>query len=114
MTLIFYICTMSGGHFDYDQYRIENIASSIESQIERNGRKKTKNELDFRPDYYENYPDELYFHRYSDEVIDKFKEAVRILRIARTYAHRIDWLLSGDDCEETFLKRLDEELNKLK
>jgi hypothetical protein len=46
-------------------------------------------------------------------VIAKFKDAVNILNIAEVYAQRIDWLLSGDDSEESFLKRLDEDLNKL-
>jgi hypothetical protein len=29
------------------------------------------------------------------------------------YAHRVDWLVSGDDGEESFMKRFDEDLNKL-
>jgi hypothetical protein len=41
------------------------------------------------------------------------KEAVNVLRVAQIYAHRIDWLFSGDDGEESFLKRLDEDLEKL-
>jgi len=43
-------------------------------------------------------------------VIEKFKEAVEALKKAYTYAHRIDWLLSGDDVEESFLRKLKEEL----
>lgn len=45
-------------------------------------------------------------YKYPDEVIDKLKEAVKVLRMAEIYAHRIDWVLSGDDGEETFLRRL--------
>ena len=41
------------------------------------------------------------------------KEAVRALKIAQVYAQRVDWLLSGDDGEESFLSRLEEELKKL-
>ena len=41
------------------------------------------------------------------------KEAVNALRIAQEYAQRVDWLLSGDDGEETFLSRLQENLNKI-
>jgi len=108
---------MSGGHFDYDQYKIGYMAESIEHQIEKNGRKKTKEELKEEswrdPDWYEKYPEDLYHYKYPDEVIEKFKEAVRILKQAQVYAHRVDWLLSGDDGEETFLSRLKEDLNKL-
>jgi hypothetical protein len=41
------------------------------------------------------------------------KEAVKALKIAQVYAQRVDWLLSGDDGEESFLSRLDDELKKL-
>lgn len=107
---------MSGGHFDYDQYKIGYIADKIENQIERNGRPKTREELKeehWRGDeWYKKYPEDLNHHKYSDEVIERFKEAVELLRKAQVYAHRIDWLLSGDDGEESFLKRLNEELKK--
>jgi len=36
-----------------------------------------------------------------------------LLRKAEIYAQRIDWLVSGDDGNDTFLKRLEEDLNKL-
>lgn len=103
---------MSGGHFDYDQYRIENIAESIQSEIDKSGRKKTPEELDTWHDkeYYEKYPDELYFYRYSDATIEEFRKAIKYLRIGAIYAQRVDYLLSGDDGEETFHKRLEEDL----
>lgn len=41
------------------------------------------------------------------------KEAVKALRVAQVYAQRVDWLLSGDDGEESFLRRLEEELKKI-
>jgi hypothetical protein len=36
-----------------------------------------------------------------------------VLRKAAVYAQRVDWLLSGDDGEETFLERLKKDLDKL-
>ena len=36
------------------------------------------------------------------------------MRMAYIYAKRIDWMLSGDDSEESLAKRLDEELRALK
>ena len=110
---------MSGGAFAYDQYKIGYIADDIERVIKKNGRKKTAEELkeesswSYQPDWYEKYPDELYHYKYPDEVIEKFKEAVKILRAAETYAHRIDWLLSNDDGEDSFLRRLKEDLEAL-
>jgi hypothetical protein len=109
---------MSGGHFDYDQYKIGYMAESIEKLIEQNGREKTKEELkdeNWRdPEWYEKYPEDLCHYKYPDEVIEEFKKGVELLKQAEVYAHRIDWLVSGDDGEESFLKRLKEDLNKNK
>ena len=84
---------MSGGHFNYDQYRINNIAGEIEELIESNDSK----ELDsFGCQIGQGYP---------PEIIDRFKEAVVVLEKAAKMAHRIDWLVSCDDGEESFLRR---------
>ncbi len=108
---------MSGGHFDYKQQHINQIADDVEKLIERNGREKTREELKDEhwngPDWYERYPEDLYYYKYPDEVIEKFKESLTILRQAAVYAQRIDWLLSGDDGEESFLERLEKELSEL-
>ena len=108
---------MSGGYFDYKEWHIEQIADDVEKLIERNGREKTREELKDEhwhgDDWYEKYPEDLQYYKYPDEVIEKFKEGIAILRQAAVYAQRIDWLLSGDDGEESFLKRLKEELGQL-
>lgn len=92
---------MSGGHFNYDQYKIIDIAVEIDSLIKNNDSQET---------------DEWGYskgHGYSKETIDKFKDAVYHLRMAYVYACRVDWLVSGDDSEESFHERLKEELGKL-
>jgi hypothetical protein len=108
---------MSGGKFDYDQYKIGYIAESIEKEIRRSGKPKTREELKDESwhgsDWYEKYPEDLNHHKYPDEVIKQFKLAVRYLKMAQIYAHRVDWLLSGDDGEDSFLERLNEDINKL-
>ncbi len=108
---------MSGGHFDYQQYRIGYIIDKINDVIRNNGRKKTKEELKEEgwrdPEWYEKYPEDLHYYKYPDEVIKQFTTAVGLLQLAQIYAHRIDWLLSGDDGEETFLERLEEDLQNL-
>lgn len=90
---------MSGGHFNYDQYRIANIAEEIETIIERNDDTKL-NEWGDRIG-----------RGYDVDVIARFREAVHALSIAHIYAQRIDWLLSGDDGPEQFLKRLRDDLS---
>ena len=107
---------MSGGHFDYNQYRIDQIADEIEQLIEKSGREKTLEELKEEswrdPEWYEKYPEDKFHHKYPDEVIEKFKEGLGLLRKAAIYAHCIDYLICGDDGEETFLKRLNNDLEK--
>ena len=51
---------------------------------------------------------------FSPATIREFKKAIRLLRKAAVYAQRIDWLLSGDDGEDSFHECLEEELNALK
>ena len=108
---------MSGGTFEYNQYKIGYIADEMEEIVVKNGVEKTPEELKqdgWRdPDWYKKYPEDLFHYKYPDEVIEKMKEAVKVLKIAQVYAQRVDWLLSGDDGEESFLRRLDEDLDKL-
>ena len=63
--------------------------------------------------YFEKYPDEKYYYTYPEMVQEKMREAVKQLKIAAVYAQRVDWLLSGDDGEESFIKRLSDDLNNL-
>ena len=93
---------MSGGFFNYDQYHINCIADSVENVIQNNNSEKT------------NDWDEPYSYGLSDETIVVLKEALNTLRKAAAYAQRIDWLLSGDDGEDSFHKRLKEDFEGLK
>ena len=104
---------MSGGHFDYKQYQINEIADSIERELNRQGKEKPKDELYGDAEYFKKYPEEQYYYTYSEIVQEKMKEAVRQLKIAAIYAQRVDWFLSGDDGDESFIERLEEDLNAL-
>jgi hypothetical protein len=95
---------MSGGHFDYKQFEITRIADEIEQLIEINGKKRVGKLESW---------EEPYHYEYTPEIIQKFKEAVLSLRIAQVYAQRVDWLVSGDDGEESFMTRLTEDLKKI-
>jgi hypothetical protein len=100
---------MSGGHFDYKQYRINDIVNSIEEIISSNNLEiaegnKPKDDWGF---------DEQSYYEYPPHIIEEFKNAVKYLKIAQVYAQRVDWLVSGDDGEESFITRLAEDLKKL-
>jgi hypothetical protein len=104
---------MSGGTFEYNQYRIRDIADRVEREIYNSGREKTPSELkQEKRGYYDptHTPDPTHYE-YPEEVINEFKKAYALLRMAEIYAHRIDWLLAGDDGEETFLERLKDDLD---
>ena len=169
---------MSGGHFDYNQYHIEDIANKLQREIadieyaktvgiikkkevyaylidvnsgrkywpnwllEATNRRDSKDDVvDYLVKYYairsddgklyhyyvgikyevvvyegeiEEYADGKYHLEIEDaEVVEEFKKGLKILKTAAIYAQRIDWLLSGDDGEDSFKKRLKEELDEL-
>lgn len=92
---------MSGGHLDdYGYFRLHETINAIEDLILKNNSERTN-------DWGEK------IELYSNVTIDRFREAVDFLKRAYIYAHRIDWLESGDDSEEDFHTRLTEELIKL-
>ena len=89
---------MSGGHFQYKQYEIEHIADQVEQMI-----------LDNDSEELNEYGDQKGYH-YSKETMAEFRKAFIILRQAHIYVQRIDWLVSGDDGEDSFHRRLKNEL----
>ena len=98
---------MSGGHFDYKQHNIDDIANEIEQMLERQGKLIPKDDLYLDEEYLKKFPEERYYITYSKEIQEKMREGIKHLKISSIYAQRIDWYLSGDDGEETFLERLD-------
>lgn len=170
---------MSGGHFDYHQYHIEDIAEHLERDIadieyaRDIGKVKRKEicghllDMDGRKVYptwfmdrisryddreqlirslkrsgdiiekdgkiyvencngpglcevvvYENESEawadgNWHFDVEDSSVLDDMKKGLIALKVAAIYAQRIDWLLSGDDGEESFKRRLKEELDAL-
>ncbi len=80
---------MSGGHFDYLQFRIEDVAGDLKREIAD--------------------------HLTNDESIttERLKETVLTLEKAAIMLHRVDWLFSGDDGEESFNQRWEEDLAAL-
>jgi hypothetical protein len=97
---------MSGGFFDYNQYRIKQIAEDLDSLIEKNNFKCKDH-----PKCEESYNFCECGRNLPDDIIAEFKKASKALKVAYVYTQRIDWLLSGDDGNESFFKRLKSDLN---
>ena len=94
---------MSGGHFDYKQTHIREILESIQYRVRVNGQTVQ------RDDYFES---RQYTHEdLGPEVLAKFQQAIDTLSLAAIMAQRIDWLLSGDDGEEQFHARWNQEIS---
>jgi hypothetical protein len=93
---------MSGGFFDYNQYRIGQIADDIGQEIYHNDSVETDEYGSQRG------------NNFSKETIAEFKKGVELLKMAQIYAHRCDYLFSGDDGEESFHERLKKDLEELK
>ena len=83
---------MSGGHFDYEQYRITQVADDVSQVIRKYGK-----------DFF-----------FSSETISKMGETEHCLRRASEMLQRVDWFISGDDGEDTFHERWEEEVRKCK
>ena len=93
---------MSGGFFDHSQYTLNQIVTDIEDEIYYNDSEEF------------NEYNEKRGNGFSEDTMQEFKLAVWYLKQALVYTQRIDWLLSGDDGEETFHERLKKDLEKLK
>jgi hypothetical protein len=89
---------MSGGTFGYSQYSIKEIYETIELHLEVQGKET---------EYGGEHP------IYEQQVLKHLQDAIECLKKAYVYAHRVDWFLAGDDGNENFIKRLNEELNEL-
>ena len=93
---------MSGGRFQYNQWKIQMIADEIEQLI-------IDNDSDEKNEY-----GETKGYHFTEDTIAQFKSALSLLKVSYVYAQRIDWLVSGDDGEDSFHRRLQEDLEKLK
>ena len=89
---------MSGGHWDYIQYKLEDIADEIERIVQEND----SNEVN-------EWGDRI-GKNYKEETLYEFMLGVTFILTAATYIRRIDYLLSGDDGEDGFHARLNEDM----
>lgn len=86
---------MSGGYFEYQQYHIQDIIEKLE---------ETKVKIENDEEY----------HQYDrkEELLQEISNGIDYLSLAQIYTQRLDWLFSGDDGEDSFFERLEEEFDK--
>lgn len=85
---------MSGGHFDYKQHCISDIIEQLEYEIKRNNMKGVNE-----------FGDPISYGL-SQQTINFFKTTIKKLKEVYEDVYKIDYLLSGDDSEDTFLHNL--------
>ena len=83
---------MSGGHFYYNQYRINDAVERLEKDLSD-------------PESYANSMDQ--------DIRESLTLCLLRLKEASIRLHRADWLLSGDDGEESYRKRLAADLEAM-
>lgn len=93
---------MSGGYFNYKQYEFDNIADNIE-QVIKDWEDKKKSR----------WSDDPKWDFKDPSTILELHNAVNIIRTAKIYAQRVDWLLSDDDGEKEFHQRLKEDIKNM-
>jgi len=102
---------MSGGAFEYSQYKIRDIHEHIQQELDKQGQEK-QIEV-WQKEYFEKYPEARFEEVYREDVQQIFKDGIEALKKAEIYAQRIDWFLSGDDGEDSLVSRLKSDLEKL-
>ena len=85
---------MGGGYFEYQQYHLQDIVDKL---------REIKVKIEKDEEYYE-------FDR-KQELLREILNGLDYLNLAGIYTQRLDWLFSGDDGEDSFFERLEEELD---
>lgn len=100
---------MSGGTFNYKQYVLDEIICTIENAIEENGKPIPYEQLDYfdrqtlSKKEYEANP--RLRHEYSQEVLNRFRHGLEIVKSAAVFIDNLDYFMACDIGEETFLRR---------
>ena len=95
---------MSGGAFDYDEHRISNVAEEIERHVLRDFRRTQKHWQTGRDEEVDEIECDTPEHR--EAIVAEAKKLVDDLRAIYERCKNLDYLLSGDDGPETFVRRL--------
>lgn len=102
---------MSGGHFDYNQFHIRQIADQIQYELDKQGKPKIHQENVFTADNIISHGQQKYYEVHPKQVQQKMQQAIELLNKAHAYVKNIDYYLSGDHGTKNFLSSLAKDLN---
>ena len=86
---------MSGGHYDYNQYYIWDIAETIVKDLANNSQE------------YEDEEENEYARHMPSDVVARMTELKNKLEQVAKLVKEADWLYSGDTSEEYFCEQYD-------
>lgn len=90
---------MSGGHYNYGYFHIQELADEIEKSFINDGKKKGWNDEEYD---YLNDADE---HQ-RGYILQEAKDLIKDLRNVATRAKELEWFMSGDTGVKSYLARL--------
>lgn len=93
---------MSGGHFNGAQSHMLMIAEDIDKIIEENNSKE-----------FDTFGYKIGYD-FPQDIISKLEETKKVLVLAEAMTKRVDYLVCGDDGEDSFRRRWEEEVEQLK
>ena len=106
---------MSGGAYDYIQCRLDEVVGRMVKEISLFGKTLTQQDYDRldESDKWWHEVGEPLGKITSEEALKRFRECAEIVAKARIAIERADYLVSGDDGDDSFVKRYDEEMDAL-
>ena len=86
---------MSGGHFEYQEYRVTDIAETIRGEYIKYSTSGSNKDGES-------------WEKLPDEILNEMKDLYQTLELAYKRVHNLDYFLSGDHGEDTYLELIKE------
>jgi len=98
---------MSGGHYDYNYFKIDMLADDIEKDFINDGKYVDRDWTSGNP------KDEIEYDRIGDAsdverplILAEIKSLIKDLRTISQRAKELEWYMSGDTGATSYLKRI--------
>jgi hypothetical protein len=88
---------MSGGHYDYKCFEVSQFAEMVAMTIKERSESRVEQ---YTPEYSET------IEALPKPLLDKMQVFVDVMRKCADMAKDIEWMMSGDTCEESTLRDL--------
>jgi len=103
---------MSGGHYDYIYFKLDELADFIEKDFVNDGKYMTEDWSADYNSYFEERPtieqDRLFDANIEQKqiILNEVKSLIKDLKTCAKRAKELEWFMSGDTGPESYLERL--------